>query len=86
MCERLDVLLHARRFQGTTGVIDQSAKTIALEVPFGTDLATLAPTFTLSSGTCDQTSGAPPSPTFAAQNPVDYVVTDTSTDPDTVNT
>ncbi len=90
MCERLDVLLHARRFQGTTGVIDQSAKTIALEVPFGTDLATLAPTFTLSSGTCDQPNDGttPPDPTFAVApgNTVDYVVTDTSTDPDTVNT
>jgi hypothetical protein len=71
---------------GSTGVIDQNSKTITLTVPYGTDLATLAPTFTLNSGTCNQTSGAPPSPTFAVQNPVNYVVTDTSTDPDTVNT
>jgi hypothetical protein len=68
-----------------TGIINQSAKTINVTVPFGTDLSTLAPTFTLSSGTCVPTSGAAPSPTFAAQNPATYTVTDTSTDPDTVN-
>jgi hypothetical protein len=71
---------------GIEGVIDQTAKTITLDVPFGTDLATLAPEFVLTSGTCDQSSGVPPSPSFAAQNPVDYVVTDDSTDPDTVHT
>jgi hypothetical protein len=71
---------------GSTGVIDEEAKTISLVVPAGTNLATFAPFFTLTSGTSNQTSGAPPSPTFAAQNPVGYVVTDTSTDPDTVNT
>jgi hypothetical protein len=70
---------------GVEGVIDQNAKTISLTVPSSTNLATLAPTFTLSSGTSNQTSGAPPSPTFAAQNPVTYTVTDVSTDPDTVN-
>ncbi len=70
---------------GADGVIDQDAKTIALKVPYGTDLATLAPVFTLTSGTCNQTSGAAPSPTFAASNPVTYTVTDTGTDPDTVN-
>ena len=53
--------------------------TIVLHLPAGTDLATLAPDFTLSSGTCDQTSGAPPSPTFAAQNPATYTVTDGTT-------
>jgi hypothetical protein len=71
---------------GATGVINHGAKTIALTVPFGTDLATLAPTFTLTSGTCNQTSGAVPTPGFATQNTVDYVVTDTATDPDTINT
>jgi hypothetical protein len=70
---------------GSTGVIDQNAKTISLTVPAGTDLATLAPTFTLSSGTCNQTSGSPPSPTFAAGNPATYTVTDTTTEPDTIN-
>jgi hypothetical protein len=70
---------------GSAGVIDQVAKTINLTVPFGTDLATLAPTFTIGSGTCDQSSGAPPSPTFAVANPATYTVTDTSTDPDTIN-
>jgi autotransporter-associated beta strand protein len=63
---------------GKTGVIDQVAKTIALDVPNGTDLATLAPTFVTSSGTCDQTSGSPPSPTFDSANPATYTVTDVS--------
>jgi Invasin, domain 3 len=71
---------------GSEGVINEGAKTISLTVPYGTNLATLAPTFTLSSGTCNQTSGSPPSPSFATSNPVQYIVTDTSTDPDTVNT
>jgi hypothetical protein len=71
---------------GATGVINQAAKTISLTVPFGTDLATLAPDFTLTPGsTCNQTSGAPPAPTFAVSSTANYVVTDPSTDPDTVN-
>ena len=61
---------------GSAGVINQVAKTIALTVPYGTTLATLAPTFTVTSGTCNQTSGSPPSPTFAATNPATYIVTD----------
>jgi len=67
---------------GSTGVINQVSKTIALTVPYypwGTNvngLATLAPTYTLTSGTCNQTSGSPPSPTFAAANPNTYTVTD----------
>jgi hypothetical protein len=79
-------LITAFGIPGYPGLIDQNAKTIGLEVPHGTDLATLAPEFILSSGTCDQTSGAVPIPdSFAAANPVHYVVTDTATDPDTVN-
>ncbi len=64
---------------GQAGVIDQNALAISVTVPFGTDLSTLAPSFVVNSGSCDQTSGSPPSPTFAAQNPVDYVVTDGAT-------
>ena len=45
-------------------------------MPAGTNLATLNPTFTLTSGTCNQTSGSPPSPNFALQNPATYTVTD----------
>ena len=60
---------------GYAGVIDQVAKTIALTVPFGTSLATLAPTFAVTFGSCNQTSGSPPSPTFAAGNPAHYIVT-----------
>ncbi len=61
---------------GSVGVIDQNTKTISLTAPFGTNLATLAPNFTLGSGTCNQTSGSPPSPTFASANPATYTVTD----------
>ena len=64
---------------GYAGFIDNNAMTIVLHLPAGTDLATLAPDFTLSSGTCNQTSGSPPSPTFATQNPVTYTVTDGTT-------
>ncbi len=63
---------------GYTGVINQAAKTITLTVPYGTNLATIAPTFTLSTGSCNQTSGSPPSPTFATSNPAHYIVTDGS--------
>ncbi len=65
---------------GSDGVIDTVAKTISLTVPYTpwgiTGLSSLAPTYVLSSGTCDQTSGSPPTPTFAAANPAQYVVTD----------
>jgi len=60
---------------GNAGTINQTAKTIALTVPYGTNLATLAPTFTLTSGSCNQISGSLPSPTFAASNPAHYIVT-----------
>jgi len=63
---------------GHTGVIDQGAKTITMDAPYGTDLATLTPTFVTSSGTCNQTSGSSPSPTFAVANPATYTVTDAS--------
>jgi len=73
---------------GAEVVIDDDAKTIELTVPAGSNLATLAPTFTLTSGSCNQPSGAPPSPTFAGAtgNTVPYVITDDSTDPVTENT
>ncbi len=64
---------------GNAGVIDNTALTIRLVVPKGTNLATLAPTYTVASGTVNQTSGAPPSPTFAAANPVTYTITDGAT-------
>lgn len=70
---------------GEPGVIDQGNKTIAVNVPFDTDLSTLAPTFTLTTGVCVPVSGSTPSPTFAVQNPAIYTVTDGSTDPSTVN-
>jgi fibronectin-binding autotransporter adhesin len=59
----------------TVGTVVSNAATIAWTVPNGTDPATLAPTFTLSPGaTCDQTSGAIPSPNFST-GPVAYTVT-----------
>jgi len=61
---------------GYVGTIDGGAMTVHLFVPYGTDLATLAPNFTITTGTCDQTSGAPPSPTFAAASTVTYTVVD----------
>ena len=68
---------------GSTGVINQTAKTIALTVPYTpwgvSGLATLSPTFALTSGACNQTSGSPPSPTFASSNPATYTVTDGAT-------
>ncbi|MDA0765783.1 MAG: DUF2341 domain-containing protein [Verrucomicrobia bacterium] len=68
---------------GSVGVINQVAKTIALTVPYtpwgSSGLATLAPTFTLTSGACNQTSGSAPSPTFASANPATYTVTDGGT-------
>jgi autotransporter-associated beta strand protein len=71
-------LITAFGIPGYAGVINQANKTIALTVLYSTVLADLAPTYTLTSGSCDQTSGAPPSPTFADANPVTYTVTDGS--------
>ena len=61
---------------GSTGVINQTNKTIALAVPYATNLATLAPTYTLTSGSCIPASGTAPSPTFATSLTATYVVTD----------
>jgi len=58
------------------GVIDKTARTISLHVPYGTDLSTLAPTYTLTTGTCNPGNGSAPSPSFAIQNPATYTVTD----------
>ena len=60
---------------GSSAVINESAKTIAWTVPYGTSLATLAPTFALSVGaTCNQPNSAAPTPNFSG-GPVHYVVT-----------
>ncbi len=61
---------------GYAGVINQTNKTISLTIPSTNSLATLAPTYTLTSGTCNQPSGSAPSPTFAVQNPAIYSVVD----------
>jgi len=61
---------------GSTAAISpvaDNAATIAWTVPFGTNLASLAPGFTLSSGTCDRGNGGPAGYDF--RNPVTYAVT-----------
>ena len=65
-------MMYALGLPGWPGIIDQSAGTIALTVPFSTNLTTLAPTFTLSGGaTCNKASGSPQNFT----GPVTYTVT-----------
>jgi len=68
---------------GSSAVISPvaaNAATITWTVPFGSNLATLAPTYTLNapSASCDQTSGSVPSPNFSA-GPVTYTVTEDAT-------
>ena len=70
-------LITSLAYNGFAGIIDQSAWTIYLPVAFGTDLTTVAPTFTLTSGACTRTSGVAPSPSFSTGNTqVHYIVTD----------
>ena len=60
---------------GSPAVINESAKTISWTVPYGTSMATLAPTFALSVGaTCNQPDSSVPTPNFSG-GPVHYVVT-----------
>ena len=59
------------------GTIVGNAAAINWIVPFGTNITTLAPTFTLSSGTCDKNNGGPA--TYNFTNPVNYTVTDGAT-------
>ncbi len=65
---------------GSDGVIDQFSQTVIITAPAGTNLATYAPTFTLSPGaTCVPASGAIPSPNFSTTNPMTYTVTSEDT-------
>jgi autotransporter-associated beta strand protein len=57
------------------GPLVGNAATIAWTVPGGTDVTTLAPTYTLSSGAADKVSGG----TYDFTNPVVYTVTDGAT-------
>ncbi|MEI6603804.1 MAG: DUF6288 domain-containing protein [Verrucomicrobiota bacterium] len=60
---------------GNAAVINENAKTIAWTVPYGTSMATLAPTFALSVGaTCNQANSSVPTPNFSG-GPLHYVVT-----------
>jgi autotransporter-associated beta strand protein len=56
------------------GPLVGNAANIAWTVPYGTDVTTLAPSFTLSSGTSDRDNGGPT--TYDFTNPVVYTVTD----------
>ncbi|MCX6879771.1 MAG: autotransporter-associated beta strand repeat-containing protein [Verrucomicrobia bacterium] len=62
---------------GNPAVIDENAMTIALAVPYGTSVLALAPSYTLSSGTCDKDNGGPT--TYDFTSPVSYTVTDGAT-------
>ena len=63
-------------FNGIAGTIDNNASTIFLPVAHGTVLATVAPAFTATSGTCNQTGGSPPSPIWNGSNQATYTLTD----------
>lgn len=70
-------------YNGFSGVIDHVNGTIKLPVSSGTAAATVAPIFSLTSGTSSSVSGA--APTWDSNNEATYTITDTSTDPATVN-
>ncbi len=62
---------------GGTAAIDQVSKTVTLLVAPGTDLTSLAPSYTLSSGTCDHDSGTT---SYNFSSPQTYKVTDGATE------
>ena len=59
------------------GPLVANAASISWTVPSGADVTALAPTFTLSSGSCDRDNGGPT--TYDFTNPVVYTVTDGDT-------
>ena len=64
-------------FTGAAGVINEAAKTIAVTVPFGTDLTNLVATFT-TTGTVVRVGGAVQTSSATANNftnPLQYIVT-----------
>lgn len=66
------------------GELTANEASINLTVPYNSDLATIAPTFTLSPGsTCNRVSGAVPTPNFSAGSVV-YTVTSAGPSP-TIN-
>ena len=68
--------LLAFHWGGCAGVIDQTAGTVSLTVPFGTDPATLNPVCTVSSGaTVAPVSGSTVDFTNSQATPVNYTVT-----------
>lgn len=61
---------------GVAGYVDQNAKTVAVTVPYPTDFATLAPTYTVTTGTGSPVSGTVPSPAFSPGVATTYTITD----------
>ena len=69
--DETSALIVAFGLPGNLAVIDQSALTVSLTVPYGTNVTDLAPLFTLAPGaTCDRVSGA----TYDFTQPVIYTV------------
>ncbi|MCX6876323.1 MAG: hypothetical protein NTW21_21320 [Verrucomicrobia bacterium] len=66
---------------GNPAAIDHVNMTIAWTLPYGMSKTSLAPSYTLSSGTCVPASN--PSPAVDFTNPVTYTVTDLGTSPTT---
>jgi len=57
-------------------IIDDAAGTVVWTVPYGTVVATLAATYTLSAGaTCNQPNGSIPTPAFGGSAPVVFEIT-----------
>jgi len=61
-------------YNGLAGIIDNVGWTVTLPVAYGTDLASVAPTYTTTGGAgCNQPNGGVPTPAFSG-DPVHYVV------------
>lgn len=77
------IVFFGKNVANSTAVISPASGgigTISWTVPFGSNLATLAPTFSLNAptATSNQTSGAVPTPNFSS-GPVTYTITDGAT-------
>ena len=70
------------QWEGSVGVIDQAARTVALTVPYGTDLTTLAPTCIVSPGATVSPASATPRDFSDSQAvPLDYTVSAEGVEP-----
>lgn len=71
-----DITAFNANVTGSSAVIDSAAGTVVVVVPAGTDVAALAPTYTLSLlATCNQPNSAKPTPALSLTTPVHYIVT-----------